>query len=93
MPDLSKHRLIAGWETLEPDEKIHIAVVKDYRDACSRVDRLQDALKEALFGRVAERMGHDLAVTMDKSDWKAWPDYVAFVDPRIEKARKALLDL
>ena len=93
MPDLSKHRLIAGWDTLEPTDKVHIATVSDYRDACSRVDRLQGALKEALFGRVAERMGHDLAVTMDKSDWKAWPDYVPFVDARIEKARKALLDL
>ena len=93
MPDLSKLRLIAGWTTLEPDEKIHIATASDYRDACARIDRLECALKEALFGRVAERMGHDLAVTMDKSDWKTWPDYVPFVDPRIEKARKALLDL
>ena len=95
MPD-AKFRFIADWPLREDgsdETKVEILTLGDVRSACARVDRLEGVLKETLFGRVAERMGHDLAVTMDKSDWKAWPDYVAFIDPRIEKARKALLDL
>ena len=85
-------KLIAGWP-LEDGDKVHVATFAHYRAAVARVARLEAALKETLFGRVAERMGHDLAARMDQSGWEKWPEEVAFIDQRIERARKALLDI
>lgn len=65
--------------------------IREAREAVERVKELEQGFRDLLYSRVSERLGFTIAQDMERTNWKAWPPAVTFVDARLERARKALI--